>query len=471
MVSCGLLSRITMSRAVMPETYVPGWVGGNTFWIRMYHATAIMGQLGRGIGQPFVYRPNTGRPFVRGWRVDMNIDEVIAQKLAAAGIVVPPGTTIGQAPGSIPIQYAQGQVGYFQTQMDQMQRRLDAAEDRARKAEDRADRERELQPIRDQMQRIEQKLNNGGNGGNNTVEAFKAMAGLFQGREDSADKAEERKLRFYDLQHGPQATAMLFQMMNSMVELQQKLLTTIGKKEGFDVEKIGDKLAALMTMQSVQRREDMKFREELIDIREKRGERKDELKLREKENQTRVGRNIDGMLQSLVDAIRDREPPEKVAKMFDLFKETAVEFHWADFDKGTTELLHDLKTFPEIPIAGVFGPKAGIVPPVADKDGYYLLEIGRHLRVAYGLGPFDPRLYQQRIDAEERGQQPPQSAAQAAPSPAAAVAPAAPPAAAPAATGAGQAGPDTPPAATAAPAASQGAAPAPAPEAKKEASR
>lgn len=468
MVSCGMLARVTMTRAYMPESYIPTWVGGNTFWYRVYYATGNPNQIGRplGNGAAVKYAANTGKPFVRGWKVNMDIDQMLNQKLAAAGIAVPQTVVPGQAPGTLPIAYAQGQVGYFQQELADTKRRLDLAEERARRAEERAERDRELQPIKDQMARIEQKLN-GGNGAGHSDEMVKLVASVLNDRGSKEDKAEERRLRLYEMQHGPQATAMNFQMMNSVAELSMKMLQQSAKKDGIDVNAISDKFLAFQTMQTTQRREDLKFKEELIDRREERADRRKERERQLADNDKRIGRSIDAMYEGLVNAIRDREPPEKVAGMFNILKESAIEFHWTDFDKSMTELLHDLTTFPEVPIAGAFAPKAGIVPPVSDKDGSYLLEIGKHLRATYKLGPFDPVLYKQRIAAMQQPQQPAQAT-----TPAKAQAAAAPPV-----PGAGQAAAPTP-SASSAPAAkaeatatsgstpSPAAAPAPAPEAK-----
>jgi len=470
MVSCGLLHRITMSRAVMPETYIPAWVGGDTFWIHLYHIGAGA-QMGRPVSSPFPHRANTGRPFVRGWRVDMDIDQMIAQKLAAAGINVPQGGFV--APGmpgygqQVPAGVVNGQMQNLQQIIDVQNKRIEAAEERARRAEEKQDRERELQPIREQMQRIEQKLDKGGNGSSHDGEVLKLVSTVLGDRDSREDRAEERRLRLYEMQHGPQAAAMNFQMMNSVAELSMKMALNAGKKEGIDINAISDKFLAFQTMQVTQRREDLKFKEELIDRREERADKREERKRQLADNDKRIGRNIDAMYEGLVNAIRDREPAEKVAGMFNILKESALDFHWTDFDKSMSELVHDLMTFPEIPVAGAFAPKAGITTPVSDKDALYLLNIGKHLRAIYKLGPFDVVLYNQRIKAMQQPQQASQATTPAQ----------APAAAAPPVSGAGQAAAPTPsssaaPAAKAEATATQGsapssaAAPAPAPEAK-----
>lgn len=481
MADCGLLHRITMSRAVMPATYIPEWVGGETFWIHLYYL-GVGTQIGRPVCAPFPHRANTGRPFVRGWKVTMDIDqkvnEGVAKVLAQMGIILPqgvgtPGFVPGGLPGvgqQVPAGVFNGQMQTFQQIIDGLNKRVEAAEERARRAEEEQRLRNVVEPLKETVSQLRseiQQFRNNGGGQGKSDEVIKLVSTVLSDRESREDRAEERRMRIYEMQHGPQAAALNFQMMNSVAELSMKMAMNAAKKDGIDIEKIGDKLMAFQTLQATQRREDIKFKEELIDRREEREEKR---KLRAQQladNEKRVGRNIDAMLEGLVAAIRDREPPEKVAKMIDIFKESAVEFHWADFDKGTTELLRDFTTFPEIPIAGVFAAKAGIVPPVSDKDGTYLLEIGRHLRQLYRLGPFDPALYKQRIQAL---QQPSQPAAPAAPPSAPAAAPAKPPEA-----GAAQPAASTPaaPAATTQPAAatprdppSTGTASAPAPEAK-----
>lgn len=461
MVSCGLLHRITMTRAVMPETYIPAWVGGNTFWIHLYFLGSGT-QIGRPVSSPFPHRANTGRPFARGWRVDMDLDQIIREKLAAAGVVVPPGVP-GQASGTIPINYAQGQVGYFQQQMDAMQKRLDLADERARRAEEDVRMRSVVDPLKETVNELKNEVkllrDNGGGKSGHSDDLVKLVASVLESRDKRDERDEDRAIRIHELKYGPTAVSTQFNIMSAMSELQMKMLDKVGKGAGINVSDIVDKIPKLMESQAKQRQDDMKFKADLEEKREDRADKRAERAAAKKEQGGRVNRNIDAMIEGIVSAVKGREPPDRVAKLVTIFCASAIEFKWAEWDNMITAFVHDLSTNPEKPVSEFLAPKAGITQPTND-DVIYLLGIAANIRRHFGLPAFDPRAAQQPPTPpapEKRPDSPPQEA------PAASTSAPAPVAADPPAAGAGQAQPAS---AAQADAVSPPADPAPVPEEK-----
>ena len=392
MVSCGMLSRITMTRAYMPETYIPTWVGGNTFWVRVYYATGNPNSVGRplGNGSAIKYPANTGKPFVRGWKVDMDIDQMIAQKLAAAGIVVPGGAVAGQAPGTIPIGYAQGQVGYYQQQIEDLKRRTDAAEERARRAEEEQRLQNIIKPLQDTVQRLEAKLNDGGSSKRDDalVEVVKAAMANQGQRQGGFSEA----LEIVKMTQGPEAMSAMATVNQMVVQnLVSMVKTAKGDSDKFDIGKMMEAYEKFNNAQVKQKKEEREWidqkRREQEERDEKRKHESDEIKSKERVQISAIQRSTDAMMLDIRNAMDRREAPNNVGAKVNVMWASVHAFDWSKTDKSTKEMIEELRDDPE-KVFSRFATAAGfgVKRPMTDEDARYIGMCAAFFREFAGLG-------------------------------------------------------------------------------------
>ncbi|MBN1773157.1 MAG: hypothetical protein JXB32_17960 [Deltaproteobacteria bacterium] len=397
LVSCGRLNRITLSRARMPETYIPSFEG--TFWITPYHADT-----GRPLGNAFAHH-STGTPFLRGWRVDMNVQDEINKGVAAAlarlGIHVPENGSPAQlsygAPGpGVPTGVFNGQVGWYQQQQTEMLRRLEAAEERARKAEEDRRIEQTVAPLRDALNRLEQRLANGG--GENAVLA-KVIDGQTRLAEAAMQRGENGKsgfgeaLELFRMTNGPEAMGAMAAVNKMVVD---NLVTMVKTAKGGDEKfKVGELMEAYEKFNKSQidnkkmERDWMdKKAQEKRDYEERRAREDADRKAKKDVALASISRSTDAMLMEIRDAMSARRPPNEVGMMVNVMYTSLIAFGWADKDKkGAGDMGANLKSDPE-KVFTQFAYAAGIGRDgtVSNEDARYIGMCAAFFRQFAGLG-------------------------------------------------------------------------------------
>lgn len=397
LVACGRLHRITLSRARMPETYIPSFEG--TFWITPYHADTA-----RPLGNAFAHH-STGTPFLRGWRVDMNIqDEInkgVAASLARLGIHVPEGGVQALGAGgvggaAVPTGVFNGQVGWYQQQQTEMLRRLEAAEERARRAEEDRRMEQTVAPLRDALNRLEQRLANGG--GESSVLA-KVIDGQTRLAEAAMQRNENSKsgfgeaLELFRMTQGPEAMGAMAAVNKMVVD---NLVTMVKTAKGGDEKfKIGELMEAYEKFNKSQldskrlEREWMdKKSQEKRDYEERRAREDADRKAKKDVAVASITRSTDAMLIEIRDAMSARKPPNEVGMMANVMFTSIIAFGWADKDKaGAGSMALDLKSDPEKSFTKfAFAAGIGRDGTVSSEDARYIGMCAAFFRQFAGLG-------------------------------------------------------------------------------------
>lgn len=395
MISCGMLSRVTMTRAYMPETYIPTWVGGNTFWVRIYYATGNPNSIGRplGNGSALKYPANTGKPFVRGWKVNMDIDQKLREMMAAAGYVAPGGMPgMPQVPGqpNVPMGVWNGQVGYYQQQIEDMKRRVDAAEERARRAEEEQRMQSIIKPLQDTVNRLEQRLADGGSSKRDDalVEVVKAAMANQGQRQGGFSEA----LEIVKMTQGPEAMAAMATVNQMVVQnLVSMVKTAKGDNDKFDITKMMEAYEKFNNAQVKQKQEEREWvdrkRREQEERDEKRKIQETEIKSKERVQISAIQRSTDAMMLDIRNAMDRREAPNNVGAKVNVMWASVHAFDWSKTDKSTKEMIEELRDDPE-KVFSRFATAAGfgVKRPMTDEDARYIGMCAAFFREFAGLG-------------------------------------------------------------------------------------
>lgn len=396
MVYCGHLYRITMERARNPGSYILDFDG--TFWITMYHAGQGPG-IGRQIGNSFAHH-SSGSPFVRGWRVGMDINQMVndgvAKVLASMGIAMPQGGVAQQqaAPfgGQVPTGVFNGQVGWFQQQIAEMNNRIKDAEDRARRAEEDRRMEQIVGPLKETINRLEAKLNDGG--GNSVlakvIEGQTRLAEAAMNRDNKSGFGEAIEL--FRMTQGPEAMGAMAAVNKMVVDnLVQMVKTAKGGDEKFNIKELMEAYEKFNKGQLEQKKEERAWLERKMEKEQDREaaqkRESDDRKARERVAVASISRSTDAMIIKIRDAMAAKEPPNEIGMMANILYTSLIAFKWANESKDAGEMGMEMKTNPEGAFTR-FAMAAGIGAngTVSDDDARYIGMCAAHFRNYAGLG-------------------------------------------------------------------------------------